>query len=315
MKPSAALAPGHRHRWRRVCQVAVLLLGAACPWLGLFRLDMPALQVVYLGRSCPLGWPYVLGMILPFLGVVWGLAFLSWRKGRVFCGWACPYGSLVELFDGLRTALGWGANRKVAAWMRRSPLHRWVLRGAALLTLVVAPLLLGACLAAYLDPPARILRDLSSWPQAGNQGQLVLWVWMALVLLLSWAAGFLVRFHFCRMVCIYGMGQAMAASSADPARILRPRYRPEDLGACGTCQACLKACFLELDPREKDIRLGFSSGCFNCGDCIDMCEKVQHHRHHPALLTFERPAPPPGPPPPRAMGPGRSLDFEDDGLS
>ena len=304
--------PRTRHTRRRVSQIAVLLLGAALPWFSIFRLDMPALRVVYLGRAYPLEWPYVLGMILPFLVVVWGLALLSFKKGRVFCGWACPYGSLVEFFDGLRTTLGWGANRKVATWMRRSRLHRWGLRAGALLTLGVAPPLLGASLAAYLDPPARILKDLSTWPQAGNQAQLVLWVWLVLVTLVSWAAGFLVRFHFCRMVCIYGMGQAMAASSAEPARILRPRYLPEDLGACGSCQACLKACFLELDPREKHIRLGFSTGCFNCGDCIDVCETVQGHRQHPALLTFERPAPLPRSRPARL---NHSLDFEDDGLS
>ena len=72
----------------------------------------------------------------------------------------------------------------------------------------------------------------------------------------SWVAGFLVRFNFCRMVCIYGMGQAMAASSAEPERILRPRFRPETLAAGGHCQACLKACFLELDPRAEQLREG-----------------------------------------------------------
>jgi polyferredoxin len=291
-----------RHRLRRISQILVLALGAAVPWLGLFRLDMPGLSVVYFGRAYPLEWPYVLGMIIPFLVIVWGLALLSWRCGRVFCGWACPYGSLVEFFDGLRTALGRGSHRKVAAWMRRSASHRWILRVCALLTLLTAPVLLGASLAAYVYPPVRILKELTSPLSPGNQGQLVLWAWVALVAVASWAAGFLVRFHFCRMVCIYGMGQALAASSAGSARILRPRYRPEALGACLGCRACLKACFLELDPREKEIRLGFSTGCFNCGDCVDVCETVQTHRRHPSLLTFQRPAPLPRIRPQRPAG-------------
>jgi len=281
-----------RHRARRVVQILVLVLGTLVPWTGFFRIDAPGVRVVYLGTSYPLEWPYVLGMIIPFLVGVWALALLSYLKGRVFCGWACPYGSLVEFFEGLRTAAGWGSNRLVAAWMRRSPLHRLGLRAGALLTLAIAPLLLGASLAAYLYPPARILRELGSPLDLRNHGQVVLWAWMALVLVSSWLAGFLVRFHFCRMVCIYGMGQAMAASAADPAKVLRPRYRPEDLGACGSCQACLKACFVEVDPRDRELQLGFSAGCFNCGDCVDVCETVQGHKGRPSLLTFERPASP-----------------------
>jgi len=243
---------GRHHSARRIVQILVLVLGAAVPWTGIFRLDMPASQVVYFRSAYPLEWPYVLGMIIPFVVLVWALAWLSYRKGRVFCGWACPYGSLVEFFEGIRTAAGWGANRKVAAWMRRSPLHRFGLRAAALLTLAVAPPLLGVSLAAYLYPPARILADLSTLPRPGNPGQVVLWAWLALVLAASWAAGFLVRFHFCRMVCIYGMGQAMAASSADQGRILRPRYTPADLSACGSCRACLKA---------SCVALGLTASC------------------------------------------------------
>jgi polyferredoxin len=232
-------------------------------------------------------------------------------KGRVFCGWACPYGSLVEFCDGLGTAFGRGSNRKVAAWMRRSLLHRLVLRIAAVLTLGLAPVLLAVSLAAYLYPPARILQDLTTFPAAGHLGQRVLWAWVGLMLVGSWTAGFLVRFHFCRMVCIYGMGQAMAASSNEPERVLRPRFRPETLDACGHCRACLKACFLELDPRAEELQVGFSSGCFNCGDCIDVCETVQGHKDHPSLLTFGTA--------PRARSPRpsriRSTDDGEDGFS
>jgi len=271
-----------RHLRRRVVQIAVLVLGVAVPWCDAVRIDMPATRVVYLGRAYPLEWPYVLGLIIPFLVVVWALAYLSYVKGRVFCGWACPYGSLVEFCDGLGTAFGRGSNRKVAAWMRRSAGHRLLLRVAAVLTLAAAPVLLAVSLAAYLYPPARILQDLV-------HGQPVLWAWIGLVSVGSWAAGFLVRFHFCRMVCIYGMGQAMAASSNEPERVLRPRFLPGTTEACGHCRACLKACFLELDPRAEDLQVGFSAGCFNCGDCIDVCETVQGHRDGPSLLSFERP--------------------------
>jgi len=282
-----------RHGARRTVQVLVLAGGVLTPWTGLFRLDLPGNQVMYLGRAYPLGWPYILGLIVPFVTLVWALAFLAWRQGRVFCGWACPYGTLVEAFEAIGTALGRGSHRRVAAWMRRGPLPRWLLRGGAVLAMTGVPLIMGASLATYLVPPGRVLHDLLRPLVFSDTTQVTLWAWMALVLAGSWAAGFAVRFHFCRMVCIYGMGQAMAASAAEPSRVLKPRYRAEDLSACGSCQACLKACFLDLDPRKEPLVLGFSQGCFNCGDCLDVCETVQAHRGAPSLLTFRRPGAPP----------------------
>ena len=55
---------------------------------------------------------------------------------------------------------------------------------------------------------------------------------------------------------------------------------------CGSCQACLKACFVDLDPRGQQLILGFSDGCFNCGDCVDACRTVQLHRGGASLLSF-----------------------------
>jgi ferredoxin-type protein NapH len=272
---------------RRTIQVGLLALWCVTPWLSWFRMDIQDQTVTYFGSTYPMQMPYILGLIIPFVITVWALAALSYLKGRVFCGWACPYGTCVELFDGLRTALWKGTHRKVAAWMRRSVWHRLALRVGALLTIVAGPFVLALSLAAYLWAPDKIVATLRlHWGQGGTV-QTALWAWIGLVWLVSLLAGLVVRFHFCRYVCIYGMGQAMAASSADPKMILRPRFLPASTDACGGCQACLKACFVDLDPREKHLQLGFASGCFNCGDCIDMCHTVQSHRGNDALLSFK----------------------------
>ena len=146
---------------------------------------------------------------------------------------------------------------------------------------------LALSLAAYLYAPDRIYSALSAAPGHGGEAQTALYIWIGLVAVISYLAGFLVRFHFCRMVCIYGMGQAMVASTADDRKILRPRFEAVSLDACGGCQACLKACPVELDPREEDLVLGFSLGCFNCGDCLDVCDVVQGHKGENSLLSFE----------------------------
>lgn len=275
------------HLPRRLTQVFLLVMWAALPWLDVVRVDVQAQRVVYLHHEFPLQMPYALGLIVPFVVTVWGLALLSYLKGRVFCGWACPYGSMVEFFEGIRTAVWRGTHRKVAAWMRRSPLHKWGLRIGAVATLLAAPVLLAFCLAAYLVDPGRLVASVvhTPWGQGGTT-QLAVLAWVGLILVISWIAGFFVRFHFCRMVCIYGMGQAMAASAADQRAILRPRFLPASTDACGACQACLKACYVEVDPREKHMVLGFSSGCFNCGECVDACAVVQGHKGQSSLLSF-----------------------------
>ena len=275
------------HAARRTVQVGLLLLYTLCPWVGLMRIDIDARTVTYLGSAYPLDWPYTLGLIIPFVVIVWSLALLSYLKGRAFCGWGCPYSAAVELFDGLRTVFGGGKNRVVAAWMRRSAFHRWSLRALAAFTLIVAPALLALSLAAYFWDPSQVLRLVFRTPWgAGGSVQTLLLSFIAFTIALGWLAGFVVRFHFCRLVCIYGMGQAMAASAGDAKTILRPRYKPASLDACGSCQACLKACHLELDPREKHLVFGVADGCFNCGECVEVCGTVQAHKGSAPLLDF-----------------------------
>ena len=268
----------------------LLVLWVALPWLDVVRIEIQSAQgprIIYFGQNYPMDFPFVLGLIIPFVVLIWGIALLTYFKGRVFCGWACPYGSCVELFEGLSTAVWKGSNRRVAAWMRRTPVHKWSLRLGAGLTLVLAPVILALSLAAYLVAPSQILHAVFStaWGQ-GGMVQATLLSWIALTVLISWLAGFAVKFHFCRMVCIYGMGQAMVVSTAPRDQILRPRFLPDSTAACGGCQACLKACFVDLDPREKDLVLGFGMGCFNCGECIDVCSTVQGHKNEAPLLSF-----------------------------
>lgn len=280
----------HFHVSRRITQILFLVLYVILPWLNIVRIEIQGSHgpaIVYFGKSYPMDFPYVLGLIVPFVILIWGIAFLTYYKGRVFCGWACPYGSCVELFDGLSTAVWKGTNRTVATWMKRSSFHKWGLRLSAGFTLALAPLVLALSIAAYLVAPRQIIQEVFATPLGrGGMIQATLLAWVALTVLISWLAGFAVKFHFCRMVCIYGMGQAMVVSSAPSNQILRPRFLPASTDACGGCQACLKACFVDLDPRAKQLVLGFSVGCFNCGDCIDTCTTVQGHQDAASLLSF-----------------------------
>ena len=70
-------------------------------------------------------------------------------------------------------------------------------------------------------------------------------------------------------------------------RIVEEVLADEEAGR-GTARDLLDAALRgrDLDPREKNLQLGFGSGCFNCGECVDICATVQSHKAQDPLLSF-----------------------------
>ena len=81
------------------------------PPLDLFRYDLPAGHFVLLGQAWTLGidaggaLPASLNLILrgllPVLAVIGIGIGVSWRYGRLYCGWLCPHFSVVEIINTL----------------------------------------------------------------------------------------------------------------------------------------------------------------------------------------------------------------------
>ena len=109
-------------RWRQLTQGSFFLLFILAPVFDIFRLDLNLKHFIFFGLDWTLGLDdflagrasaahaalnIVLRGFLPLLAVGGTLIFVSWKWGRLYCGWLCPHFSIVETINQtLRRAIG-----------------------------------------------------------------------------------------------------------------------------------------------------------------------------------------------------------------
>jgi ferredoxin-type protein NapH len=256
---------------RGAMQLFVLLFLVAVPLLNLagvrwiigslysisiFDLDIAdpamALQTTLLTRE--LYGPLLLAAAIP--------AVLALVFGRVFCSWVCPYNTLVEWGDRVRSKLPFSrraAARGGAVPANPSPVIYWaVFAGLLLLTLAV-----GLPLLAYLSAPGILSSQLALGIMGFGVG-----VELALVGGLVIVEVALARRYWCKFACPVGAGLSLFRGR-HTMRVVRAAER------CACSQggdACRAVCPLGLAPKEGDV----FPYCFNCGQCLKACEKMRH---------------------------------------
>ncbi len=272
---------------RRWTRAGFFLLFVLAPPLDLFRLDLTQGHFIFFGMDWSFGLAalangeisaaqaalkiLILGFV-PAVGfVVFGL-WLSWRYGRLYCGWLCPHFSVVEMINSaMRRATG-----KPSLW-EKAPLpeqesdgshhHKDRRYWAVVIVAVLGFALVWAVvLLTYLLPPKMIYSNLIHAELTRNQA-----LFIGVATLLFSIEFLLARHLFCRFGCAVGLFQSLAWMSNDQALVVDfDRHRGE---ACKTCtQACDNACPMRLKPR-KNKRHMFT--CTQCALCVDACEKVQ----------------------------------------
>ncbi|HYF95330.1 MAG TPA: 4Fe-4S dicluster domain-containing protein [Symbiobacteriaceae bacterium] len=168
--------------------------------------------------------------------------------GRVFCGWICPLGFLLEGVDRLRRRLGI-RERTVPRWLR------WPLAAA----LLAGSILAGQPLFEWLSPQANLAR-------------LFLFglAWEALVIPAVALADLAVaRRLWCSTLCPAGVTYGLLAR-AGTVRVALNRE------ACHKCGVCLNACpqgrfVLAPAVSGKGEPVALPDACIACGECIDVC--------------------------------------------
>jgi polyferredoxin len=226
-----------------------------------------------------------LRLFLPFFGASILLVTVSWHWGRLFCGWACPHFSVVEVLNTLlRRAIGKASlwdNKPLPAWhfgrhlSSPSSAYWWP-------TIVVAILVAfvwAVAILTYAVAPGEVYANLWRGSLPIRQSLFIAVVTLVLALEFIFA-----RHLFCRYGCSVGLFQSLAWMMNRRALVVG--FARERAAECTHCYggegpgdaACEIVCPMRLRPRTPK-RSMFS--CTQCGLCLDACTNV---RDQPLLV-------------------------------
>ncbi len=283
---------------RFLTRAGFFLLFLLAPPLDLFRFDLSQ------GHAILFGQPWVIGIdrfiageigaghlafnvlsrvLLPILLAAALLIGVSYKWGRVYCGWLCPHFSVVEAINGLmQRTIGkhslWDRQRLPqqrpdGSLLRPRPIWWPLTVGAALLF----AFLWAVALLTYLLPPTEIYSNLWHGRLSANQARFIGVATLLLFIEFTFA-----RHLFCRFGCAVGLFQSLAWMANKKALVIG--FDHARARACADCNnACDNACPMRLHPRSLK-RSMFT--CTQCAQCVQACEQVQADNPHGTLLQW-----------------------------
>jgi polyferredoxin len=283
---------------RLLARAAFFLLFLLAPPLDLLRFDLTQ------GHAILFGQPWVIGIdrfaageigaghlafnvltrvLLPILlaGVL--LMAVSYKWGRVYCGWLCPHFSVVETINALmRRTIGkhslWDRQRLPETGPDGSVVKaRPIWWPATLAAALFFAVLWAVALLTYLLPPAEIYSNLWHGSLTPNQARFIGVATLLLFIEFTFA-----RHLFCRFGCAVGLFQSLAWMANKNALVVG--FDHARARACSDCDnACDNACPMRLHPRSLK-RSMFT--CTQCAQCVQACEQVQAGNPHGTLLQW-----------------------------
>ncbi len=301
---SDSQAHGRRshQRMRLVFQVGFFALFVLAPVFDLFRYDLNADHAWLLGMEWRLGLdPFLAGqasaleaagsiilhLFVPLLALAGVVLWVSWKWGRLYCGWLCPHFSVVETINKLMARASgkpsvWEKHR-LPAWKpdgsRATVDARWW--GIVVPAAVAFAFLWAVVLLTYLLPPAEVYGNLFAGELTRNQ---FIFITAATVVL---SLEFLFARHlFCRFVCAAGLFQSLAWMGNRDAMVVGfARDRATDCSSClpERQSACDAVCPMRLRPRNIKRHM-FT--CTQCRQCIDVCGETQRDNPDGPLLSW-----------------------------
>jgi polyferredoxin len=193
--------------------------------------------------------------VATFSLLLWAAVFAtSLVLGRSFCGWACPFNGLQQLWEsvGVRPL-------KRVRFLPAVKYALWVAWAAAVIGLAIR---FGGW--RQVDP-LYMTENGVSVTEAGN----LITYFMLVGLTLAPAA--LARRGFCRYFCPFGVWGIVGEKIGHALRIPRLMLRA-DSSACSGCGSCTKACPMQL-PVTQMVQTGSmrTTECFMCETCADVC--------------------------------------------
>lgn len=298
--------PGERRKqaWRLLAQMAFFIVFVLTPVFDLLRYDLTRGHAYFLGMEWHLGIDAFLNgqigagmaavnilgrLFAPLLAVAALVIFISWKWGRLYCGWLCPHFSVVETVNRLMLV----ATGKPSVWEQKPLPSRQPdgsrQRADPRYWLLVVPFAVGFALTwavvllSYLMPPLEMYARLFSLSLL--RGETIFVIAATVVLSVEFL---LARHLFCKYACAVGMFQSLAWMANPKALVVGvDRTRLAECTDCldGEGSACEAACPMRLKPRSIK-RVMFS--CTQCSQCISACATVQRDNPAGGLLGWVR---------------------------
>ncbi|MHB9100409.1 MAG: 4Fe-4S binding protein [Sulfuricella sp.] len=287
----------HAQQKRLWFQAGFFILFLLAPVFDLFRFDLNVKHFFFLGMPWTLGLDdflahridatqaainIILRGGLPILGVIGSGIWISWKYGRLYCGWLCPHFSVVETVnDVLRRATArqsiWDKHplpeRNADGSITKANPRYWL----------VVPLALAfafawaVALLTYLLPPVEIYANLWHGELTGNQGRFI-----GVGTLLFFIEFMFARHLFCRFGCAVGLFQSLAWMGNRTARVIG--FDRQRAKTCADCNAaCDNACPMRIKPRAIKRHM---FACTQCGRCAEACSQVQAGNPQGTLLKW-----------------------------
>lgn len=188
--------------------------------------------------------------------------------GRVWCGWFCPLGAILELFGRTGRLIKWQGLRQV----------KYVL----LFTIVVMAAF-GSGAFMYFEPITVLIRGLTAplkpaieYAQMADKSAFQMpainWWWGALPFVLVLLLNVVERRFWCRYLCPLGALIGLGSKFSWAKRLVNQK-------SCVQCGDCAELCTMGAISSKRDFTSD-PAECIMCMDCAAPCPK--------AAITFER---------------------------
>ena len=244
------------------------------PWVLGISADLPPLEML---------WNMLIRFFLPIGLLVSTGIWISWKWGRLYCGWLCPHFSVVEIINNLMRR----SSGKLNLWDKKTlpktqqdgkniPVNAlWWL--PTILIIIFISFMWAVALLTYLLPPTEIYHNLFHGSLSRNQFNFITIGTVLFIIEFTFA-----RHLFCRFGCAIGLFQSLLWMGNKKAMVVGFDRKRATL--CTDCDvSCEHACPMRLKPRSFKRNM-FT--CTQCMQCVSACDQVQENQSQQSLLKM-----------------------------
>ena len=278
-----------REQVRTVTQAGFYLLFLSAPLLNIFRFDVLEGHFIIFGKAWMLGLEFsefecldtshfagniLLNVILPIFVFILLFGLVSWKYGRIYCGWLCPHFSVVETINRLMLK----HIHRVTFWEKPSVTTRHVLPWLLVLSLcILIAFIWSFVILGYIYPPVLLSENL--YHLELSFGPSLFLLVLTIILTIDF---FFARHLFCKFGCSVGILQSLVWMANSNSMVVG--FDKSRAHLCQSCDSkCDKSCPMRL-PVRSIKRAKFT--CTQCGVCLNICDEVQVDNPQGSLIRW-----------------------------